>query len=420
MTRLPEPRRDPKTGRWSARYAAPADADGKRRQPRVYGKTRRECVENLTAALTQVQTGVWCSRRATVGEHLEAWLEWRRASLKERTWCSYRDAVALYWRPALGHIRLADLRSADIMTAVAAIRRVNRDEAGPDELLRRLLAARATVHGERLSSVPLSESTIRRLYAPLRAALADANLPADPCRGVRLGKVRKHKPLLWTQARIDEYLRTGCRPAKVMVWDASQCGAFLDYIAADRLYPLYHLIAHYGLRRSEACKLAWADYDSRHLHIRESGGDETKTESSERVVTVDAGTDRVLTAWRKTQLAERMRYGAAWQDSGRMFTAENGAALRVESISERFDRLVAKSGLPPVTLHGLRHGAASMLLAAGVPLKVTSEILGHASSAFTADVYTSVSEELAESAASAIGAFIPRATRVPEAGSGEH
>jgi integrase len=49
-----------------------------------------------------------------------------------------------------------------------------------------------------------------------------------------------------------------------------------------------------------------------------------------------------------------------------------------------------------------------MLLAAGQPIKVISEILGHATSAFTADVYTSVAEELAESAASAIAAYVPR------------
>ncbi len=49
-----------------------------------------------------------------------------------------------------------------------------------------------------------------------------------------------------------------------------------------------------------------------------------------------------------------------------------------------------------------------MLLAAGVDMKVVSEIPGHASSAFTADVYTSVAEELAEQAAAVIAAFIPR------------
>lgn len=124
-----------------------------------------------------------------------------------------------------------------------------------------------------------------------------------------------------------------------------------------------------------------------------------------------------LRAWRKVQLAERMAWAGVWTDTGRVFTREDGTALRPAHVSERFDTLVARLGLPPITLHGLRHGSATMALAAGVPIKVISEMLGHATSAFTADVYTEVAEELAEAAAVAIGAYIPRrAKTVPNGG----
>lgn len=67
--------------------------------------------------------------------------------------------------------------------------------------------------------------------------------------------------------------------------------------------------------------------------------------------------------------------------------------------------------------HDLRHGSASMLLAAGVELKVASETMGHSTSAFTADVYVTVLEELSEAAAAAIAAFVPRrASNVPAEG----
>jgi len=119
----------------------------------------------------------------------------------------------------------------------------------------------------------------------------------------------------------------------------------------------------------------------------------------------------VLAKWRKTQLAERMAWGPAWTDSGRVFTREDGTPLRPEWTSERFVTLAARLGLPPVRFHDLRHGAATMLVAAVQPAKVVSEVLGHSTVAFTMDVYTSVAEELAESAASAIAAYIPRKAR---------
>jgi integrase len=71
---------------------------------------------------------------------------------------------------------------------------------------------------------------------------------------------------------------------------------------------------------------------------------------------------------------------------------------------------VAKAGLPPVRFHDLCHGAASMMVAAGQPVKVISEMLGHATAAFTQDVYVSIGEEMAEQAADALAAFIPSKT----------
>ena len=181
---------------------------------------------------------------------------------------------------------------------------------------------------------------------------------------------------------------------------------FLDAVASQRLYALFHLAAYWGLRRSELAGLAWSDVDlrTRRVHIR---GD-VKSEDSDRELIIDQGTADVLGAWRKVQLAERLAWGPAWTDTGRCFTRENGTPVRPGWVSERFGTLSAKAGLPPVRFHDLRHGAATMLLAAGQPIKVISEILGHAASSFTADVYTSVGEELAESAASAIAAYVPR------------
>jgi integrase len=133
-----------------------------------------------------------------------------------------------------------------------------------------------------------------------------------------------------------------------------------------------------------------------------------KSEDSDRIITFDEQTTGVLEAWRERQLFERLEWGAAWQDSGRVFTREDGSPLRPGHVSVHFGGLVHQAGLPPIRFHDLRHGAATMLIAAGQPVKVVSAILGHSTSAFTMDVYAVVAEELAEAAAVAIAAFVPR------------
>jgi len=123
----------------------------------------------------------------------------------------------------------------------------------------------------------------------------------------------------------------------------------------------------------------------------------------------------VLRNWRDAQAFGALEWGDAWADTGRVFTREDGQPLRPGYISEHMEVLARKADLPPVTPHGLRHGAASMLMAAGQPPKVVSEIMGHASTAFTADVYQVVVQELAEAAAEAIAVYIPHKARAEAA-----
>jgi integrase len=73
--------------------------------------------------------------------------------------------------------------------------------------------------------------------------------------------------------------------------------------------------------------------------------------------------------------------------------------LAPERLSRLFRKLNTESGLPPVRLHDLRHGAATLALAAGVELKVVQAMLGPASIVLTADTYSSVLPEVAREAA---------------------
>jgi integrase len=76
----------------------------------------------------------------------------------------------------------------------------------------------------------------------------------------------------------------------------------------------------------------------------------------------------------------------------------DGDRLHPQHVSDQFLWLAYLAGLPPIQLHDLRHGAASLMLAAGVEIKVVQETLGHTSSAFTADTYTSVFPQVAAAA----------------------
>jgi integrase len=204
-----------------------------------------------------------------------------------------------------------------------------------------------------------------------------------------------------------------------MVWTGEQAGQFLDAIEDQRPYALFHLAVYTGMRRNEICELRWSETDlaSCQIHVRE----DVKSEDSNRVIVIDPGTAEVLLDWQGRQILERAEWGDGWIDTGHVFTREDGRPVQSGWVPERFRTLAARSGLPPVTFHGLRHGSATMLLAAGVPIKVISERLGHATSAFTSDVYTNVATELEKAAAAAIAAYVPRkgAMRISNESSGD-
>jgi len=144
---------------------------------------------------------------------------------------------------------------------------------------------------------------------------------------------------------------------------------------------------------------------------------EPKTDTGTRTVSLDDDTLSVLRQWKQTEHAEARAWGAAWTDSGLVFTREDGAGLHPASVTDLFQAVSARGGLPPIRLHDLRHTAASLALQAGVPMKVVSEQLGHSSLAITADTYKSVLPAVAQAAAEAVAGIVPR-TRRASAGLG--
>lgn len=206
-----------------------------------------------------------------------------------------------------------------------------------------------------------------------------------------------------------------------MVWTPAETGEFLDFIQDEELYALFRLVALRGLRRGEACGLRWVDVDlkARTINVAtqlvQEGAEVTesvpKSDAGDRVVTLDAETASVLAALRRRQAQQRIAAGPGWLDTGRVFTRGDGSWVTPDWLSDYFDRLVARSGLPPIRLHDLRHGAATLALAGGADMKVVQDMLGHSSITITADTYASVLPELARAAAEAAASLIPRKRR---------
>ena len=247
-------------------------------------------------------------------------------------------------------------------------------------------------------------------------------IPFNPGAFVELATGKRPKAVLWTDERVVEWRRTDKRP-KVAVWTPEQTGAFLDYASGDRLYALYHLVTFRGLRRGEAVGLPWAEVDlvGRNLSVSEQivqVGYLTETgppkADSARIVALDEDSLAALHSHKSRQNTERLAWGPGWVDSGLVFTREDGSALHPEYVSRHFERLARNAGLPPVRLHDLRHGAATLALAGGADLKTVSEMLGHSTITITADTYASVLPEVAHSAAEAAARLVPRGGQLAE------
>jgi integrase len=89
----------------------------------------------------------------------------------------------------------------------------------------------------------------------------------------------------------------------------------------------------------------------------------------------------------------------SWQPTSYVFTTELGGPRDPRNALRAFKAAAKRAGLPSsVGLQTLRHSAASVTLSASVPLKVVSEVFGHASVAITGDIYGHVSPDVSREA----------------------
>jgi integrase len=199
------------------------------------------------------------------------------------------------------------------------------------------------------------------------------------------------------------------------VWDAKQLRLVLQEVSSHRLYPAFYLLATTGMRRGEVLGLRWSDVDldghsisvSRALMIvaYEPQLSDVKTGQGRRTIDLEPKTVAVLRAWKKRQMEKRMLTNAR-PATDLIFARPDGSWINPDFFSQVFDRHLAKSDLPKIRLHDLRHTHVSILLKQGVPLKVVSERLGHSNPAFTLSVYQHLLPGMQADAAKAFSAAV--------------
>lgn len=375
-------------GAWSYQVDLPR-LGGVRRQTRKGGfPTKKAATAAMVTKLAELASGDYRDDgKQTVGTYLDAWLVRKiEDGMRPSTQRMYSSYISADLVPAIGHLRLSALTPAHVDALIRDLRRRGR-----------------------------GATTVTRIRAVLRSALSDA----------------KRRRLITFNAAVDVELPSVDR-SPVHPWEPDEIGAFLDHAASHRLGALFEVLAFTGLRRGEACALRWSDIDLttgvitvRSNLVQVNGAvheGKPKTRRGERRVDIGQRTIGAVVLHRLTQDADRSTLGEGWAGTtDRVFTAPDGRDLSPDYVSALFQRLIAQVRFPAdehlpddqrrrlrrIRLHDLRHGAASMALAAGFDIATVSRKLGHSTITVTADTYSHLIGGVGRRMADAAESLVP-------------
>ncbi|MFB0921448.1 MAG: tyrosine-type recombinase/integrase [Oscillospiraceae bacterium] len=173
------------------------------------------------------------------------------------------------------------------------------------------------------------------------------------------------------------------------------------------------LLLYTGFRRGELLGLEWPDVDfvNQVIHVRRSSlylpdkgvfEDDTKNISSERAIKVSSPVFQALREFRIWQTEQRLKLGDRWQQSDRLFTAWDGKPMHPDTLTGWFHDFVARSNLPQISIHSLRHTNATLLIASHMPVTTVANRLGHANAATTTKIYAHAIQSADAAAAEAL------------------
>ena len=367
--------KDGKSHSWVLKYdAAPCPKTGQRRQRyKVLNgskiKTKKEAQEVLRVLLTEVDNNTAVDpSKETLAEWLHRWLT-DYAPMNCSSYATldrYGQFIEKHIAPTIGHIPLQKLRPGDVQGLYASKAKNGRLN-GQGGLSKR------TVHHMH-----------RCLSTALKVAVSEGSINANPC---------------------DKAVTVKPGKAEIECLDDEQTRTMLKAASESRspvMYPLVVLAVTSAMRRGEIAGLQWkdVDLDSGFLRVRSTLEDtkehglvlkDPKTETSKRKVHLPALTVAALQAHKAEQNALRLRLGFGNGGDRYVFETfqdDKFGPMKPRTITKAFGAFIAGVDVPRITLHGLRHTAATSAIRAGENIVAVSKRLGHAQVSITLDIYT--------------------------------
>jgi integrase len=347
----------------------------RRRRWHSFRGTRRGAEAECARLISERQNGTAVEpNRITLVQFLDQWLEYIEPQVAPRTHERYGEIVRTYLAPALGTILLTKLQPMTISAAFAGMLSGGRRKGSGG------LSPRSVHHCHRILSQALQQAVRWRM------------LSRNPCNDVDPPRVERRA---------------------LSVWDVATMAEALECARSLRIFMPMLLAGMLGLRRGEIAALRWrhVDLDRAHVAIVESF---EQTRTGMRLKAPKSGRGRKvalpikvvaeLRAWRTKQAQELLRLGIRLDGESFVCAGEDGQPIQPQSLTHAWHRFLARTRLPRLRFHDLRHSHATHMLASGVHPKIASERLGHATVGLTLDTYSHVIPGMQEDAVARIDA----------------
>ncbi len=388
------------------------------------------------------QKGLVMSGNIRFELYAKKWFEYKRTEVRARTYASYQSLLPRI-NAALGHMRLDRIQPQHLISfynnlSEGGIRENQRYicKVDLDEYIRAhnlklsVFAKQCGISESSLFAVRKGRNvgykTAESISKVLLMPLSDLFNPLDNKRALNSNTVLHYHKLLSTMFKTAVLWgmisgnpcervkppRVGAKEPKYL--DEKQSAIMLDLLEYERedYRVMIRTLLFTGMRRGELLGLKWADFDfkkgllqiSRSVQYLPERGvyvDETKTETSKRIMKLPKMVVADLKQHRIAQLEQRLKCGDRWIDNDFVFTNAEGRPFRPDTLSNWFREFIAQHNdvLPEITVHSLRHTNATLMIAEGIPITTVSKRLGHSNSVTTGRVYAHSIQSVDEAAA---------------------